>query len=65
MTLSTCFGISSGCISIGKLAKTSGCLSMIFVEENIVLRESDNHSNLYFGMRQFEWVEEDSNYSHN
>jgi hypothetical protein len=65
MTLSTFLGLNSNCINIGSFAKCSHCLSMMFVEENVVLGENDNHSDFYFGMRQFEQIEGYSNQAHN
>jgi len=59
-TLSSSFGISANChnVSIGRFSRTlAGRLSIIFIEEDIVLREDDNHSNLHCGIRQVEQIE--------
>jgi len=56
------FGISANYISIGRFSMF-GCfrgLSITFVEEDIALGENDNHGNIYFGVRQFEDMEEHS-----
>jgi len=56
---STSFGISAN-FSIGRFSRESaGCLrglSIIFFEEDIVLRENDNHSDLHCSGRQLEQI---------